>query len=44
MKILSLLCTTNNDTTPIPNKNKFILGISSLWVLTMIRHSLLIFF
>jgi len=42
MKILSLLFTTNNDTTPIPNKNKFILGISSLWVLTLINHSLLI--
>jgi hypothetical protein len=41
MKILSLLFTTNIDTTPIPDNNKFILGISSLWILTLIHHSLL---
>ena len=39
---MNILFTTNSNPTPIPNNNKFILSISSIWILTMIRHSLLI--
>lgn len=43
MKLLLLLLTTSNcNNTPIPEKNKYILGLSSLWILTILRNSLLL--
>lgn len=39
---LSLLfTTTSGNTSPIPETNKYILSISSLWILTILRNSLI---
>jgi len=40
---LSLLfTTTSGNTSPIPEKNKYILALSSLWILTILRNSLIL--
>jgi hypothetical protein len=45
MKLLLLLFTTSNcNNNPIPDKNKYILGISSLWILTILRNSLILMY
>jgi hypothetical protein len=42
MKLSLLFTTTSGDISPIPEKNKYILGISSLWILTILRNSLIL--
>lgn len=45
MKLLPILFKTSScNNSPIPENNKFVLGISSLWILTLIRHSPLLLF
>jgi len=43
MNILSIIFKTSScNSTPIPEKNKYILGISSLWILLLFNNSLLL--
>lgn len=43
MKLLPLLFSTySNNQTPIPKQNQFILGISSLWILTIVYKTSLL--
>jgi len=43
MKLLKLLfLTTSNNSTPLPLQNQFILGISSLWILTILPKTSLL--
>jgi hypothetical protein len=41
MKLSLLFTTTSGNTSPIPETNKYILSISSLWILTILRNSLI---
>jgi hypothetical protein len=41
MKLSLLFTTTSGNTSPIPETNKYILAISSLWILTILRNSLI---
>ena len=44
MKLSLLFTTSNCNNNPILDKNKYILGISSLWILTILRNSLILMY